>query len=70
MARYHTLFTSFELQGPDEMGIPLPRGSSPRRLRPFRSRWLGRIGENQVGPTYLGGLGLASSTCGRRSIGT
>ena len=64
MARYHTLFTSFELQGPDELGIPLPRGSAPRRIRPFRSRWLGRIGENQVGPTYLGGLGLASIVCG------
>ena len=64
MARYHTLFTSIELVGPDELGIRLPPGSARRLLKPFRSNWLGRIGENQVGPTYLGALGWSSIVCG------
>jgi len=64
MARFHTLFTAIELEGPFEGGPPLPRGSNPRMLMPRRSVWLGRLGESQVGPTYLGGLGLLSLACG------
>jgi photosynthetic reaction center M subunit len=64
MARYHTLFTSIELQGPDEFGLKLPRGDWRRVGRPFHSKLLGRFGETQVGPTYLGGVGIASLICG------
>ena len=64
MARYHTLFTSIELHGPLEGGLPLPHGSSPRLLTPRHSVWLGRIGETQVGPTHLGVIGILSLVCG------
>ena len=64
MARYHTLFTSIEVEGPLEHGRPLPAGSSPRVLAPRHSIWLGRIGETQVGPTHMGILAIASIACG------
>ena len=32
--------------------------------RPVLNYWLGRIGDAQVGPIYLGWLGLASLICG------
>ena len=64
MARYHTLFTSIELESPMAYGKPLPRGSFPRIIAPKHSRLLGRFGETQIGPTYLGATGLASLICG------
>ena len=64
MARYHTLFTSIELDSPMEYGKPLARGSFPRIFPPKHSKLLGRFGETQVGPTYLGATGLASIICG------
>ena len=64
MARYHTLFTSIEVVGPLQLGLPLPPGSSPRILPPRHSVWLGRLGEGQVGPTHLGFIGLLSLACG------
>jgi photosynthetic reaction center M subunit len=54
MARFHTLYTAIELEGPIEPGLPLKFGKQ-RRIGPsFHSKLLGRIGETQVGPTYLG----------------
>jgi len=51
VARFHTLYTSIAVRGPDEYGEPLPPGDLQRIGRPFHSRWLGRIGEMQVLPT-------------------
>jgi photosynthetic reaction center M subunit len=64
MARFHTLYNSILVHGPDEAGIPLPAGDLPRIGVPFHSRWLGRFGEMQVFPTYLGIYGIASFICG------
>jgi len=64
MARYHTMFTSIELHGPLEPGLPLPRGESGRLLKPIHSKLLGRLGETQVGPTHLGLIGILSLLCG------
>ncbi len=64
MARFHTLYTAIEVEGPVEAGLPM-RNSPFRRLgRGFHSRLLGRIGETQVAPTYLGPTGIASLICG------
>ena len=64
MARFHSLYTAIELEGPLEGGLPVRFGSDRRRGRPFHSRLLGRIGETQVGPTYLGVTGTLSLVCG------
>jgi photosynthetic reaction center M subunit len=63
MATYHTLFTAIELHGPDE-NIALPLHAIPRIGHARHSSLLGRIGETQIGPTYLGATGIASLVCG------
>ncbi len=64
MARFHTLYTSVVVLGPDEKGPALPPGDAPRVGKALHSVLLGRIGETQVFPTYLGGFGIASLICG------
>ena len=64
MARFHTLYTAIEVVGPDEAGSPIERGNPARVLTPRQSKWLGRVGERQVGPTHLGIVGIASLVCG------
>jgi photosynthetic reaction center M subunit len=64
MARFHSLWTAIEMEGPIEPGLPV-RFGSPRRVGGgFHSRLLGRFGEAQVGPTYLGLTGITSLICG------
>ena len=36
----------------------------PRRGQPFFSYWLGKIGDAQIGPFYLGTTGFLSIVCG------
>ena len=64
MARFHTLYNAITVRGPDEPGLPLPAADAPRVGKALHSRLLGRIGEMQVLPTYLGFTGVASLICG------
>jgi photosynthetic reaction center M subunit len=64
MAQFHTLYTSIAVRGPAEPGIELAPDAAARVGKGLFSTWLGRIGEMQVLPTYLGGFGLASLICG------
>jgi photosynthetic reaction center M subunit len=58
---YQNLFTQVQPVGPSHQGVPLGKGNSPRTGRnPWINHLLGRIGNAQLGPIYLGGLGLAS----------
>ncbi len=65
MAEYQNIFTTVQVRGPAEMGTPI---ESPiwggRDGTPFFSYWLGKIGDAQIGPIYLGWTGLASLICG------
>ena len=65
MAEYQNIFTAIQVRGPAEMGTPI---DSPiwggRDGTPFFSYWLGKIGDAQIGPIYLGWTGLASLICG------
>jgi photosynthetic reaction center M subunit len=63
MARYHTLYTAIELRGPDQ-SLPGDVSQGSRVGPELHSRLLGRIGEMQVGPVYLGYSGIASLICG------
>ena len=67
MATYHSLYTQVVLKGPDD-SPPLPAGSLPRIGPPIFSNLLGRIGESQVGPLYLGGWGIAAIAFGVLAI--
>jgi photosynthetic reaction center M subunit len=64
MARYQNLFTQVQVRSAPDTGIALPRGSYPRSLTPFFIGLLGKFGNAQIGPIYLGGLGMASLFCG------
>ena len=58
--RYQNIFTQVQLRGPIEMGPPLPARTFPRIGNPGYSYWLGKLGAAQLGPIYLGRLGIAS----------
>jgi photosynthetic reaction center M subunit len=61
---YQNLFTTVQPDGPAHMGVPLPAGNMPRVGRPFGLYLLGIIGNAQIGPIYLGTLGIASLVTG------
>ena len=64
MIEYQNLFTQIQPVGPAHLGVALGHGNSPRTgAKPWFSHWLGRIGNAQLGPLYLGGLGLAALFC-------
>ncbi len=58
---YQNIFTQVQVRGagPD-YGVPLPQGDWARDWKPGPNYWFGKFGEAQVGPFYLGRLGLAS----------
>jgi photosynthetic reaction center M subunit len=63
MAQFHTLYNYVEIQGEPEE-LPMTGAVFPRVGRAWHSRWLGRIGEMQVLPTYLGVYGMLSLISG------
>jgi len=63
MARYQNIFTQVQLQGHPETGAELPPGNDPRTRGITTSRLMGFIGNAQIGPFYLGKLGLAAIVC-------
>ena len=64
MAEYQNFFTRIQVRSPAYPGVPLRGGIWKRSGGSLFSYWLGRIGDFQVGPIYLGTLGLASILCG------
>jgi photosynthetic reaction center M subunit len=64
MARYQNIFTQVQVRAVPEMGVPLHSSDFRRTGTPFFAHLLGRIGNAQIGPVYLGGLGTLSLFCG------
>ena len=64
MAEYQNIFTRIQVRGPVHEGMTLPRGSWQRTGQPGFSHLLGWFGDAQIGPIYLGFLGIASLMCG------
>ena len=65
MADYQNIFTQIQVRGPAYAGVPLKPGGVWARVGKGNSfYWFGKIGDAQVGPFYLGWLGLASILCG------
>jgi photosynthetic reaction center M subunit len=61
MADYQNLFTQVQAVGPANLSVPLGPGNSPRTGTDLpQVHLLGRLGMAQIGPIYLGGLGIAS----------
>lgn len=64
MAEYQNVFTRVQIRGPAYAGVPLPSGPWVRNGSGRFSHLLGRIGDAQIGPIYLGATGLMSLLCG------
>jgi photosynthetic reaction center M subunit len=64
MPEYQNIFTKVQIRGPLHAGVPLPYGASNREGQPLFAYLLGQLGNAQVGPIYLGSLGVASLICG------
>ena len=64
MIEYQNIFTRVQVHGPDDLGVPMKPGNWPRE-KGITTNWLlGTIGDAQLGPIYLGGLGIMSLLCG------
>ncbi len=64
MPEYQNIFTRVQVRGVPELGIALPAGDSLRRGTPTFSRLIGIFGNAQIGPIYLGWIGVWSIVCG------
>jgi photosynthetic reaction center M subunit len=64
MARYQNIFTQVQLAHAPEMGVALPPRDERRIALTGASYWMGKFGQAQLGPIYLGWLGIASLLCG------
>ncbi len=64
MADYQNIFTQTQVRGHYDAGVDLPRPDWPREKVKSFSYLLGKIGDAQIGPVYLGGTGVASLICG------
>ncbi|HEY0328172.1 MAG TPA: photosynthetic reaction center subunit M [Rhodopseudomonas sp.] len=61
---YQNIFSQVQVQTAAHHGVPLRPGSSARETKTLFNYWLGKIGDAQVGPIYLGYTGVASLLCG------
>jgi photosynthetic reaction center M subunit len=64
MIEYQNIFTRVQVHGPADMGVPMKPGGWPRTPQTATVRLFGILGDAQIGPIYLGFLGLASILCG------
>jgi photosynthetic reaction center M subunit len=64
MPEYQNIFTRVQVVSPAYPGVTLPNGDREREGTPTHVHWLGKFGDAQVGPIYLGWFGLASLLCG------
>lgn len=61
MAEYLNIFNQIQVRGPAEPGVPLPPDSPGVRLgTPWFSNAIGMLGNAQLGPIYLGYIGVLS----------
>jgi photosynthetic reaction center M subunit len=61
MAEFQNLLTPIQVRHAPDPGVPLPGGQGQERMgKGFLSYWYGKIGDAQVGPIYLGKLGVVS----------
>ncbi|MBK5912773.1 photosynthetic reaction center subunit M, partial [Rhodocyclus purpureus] len=64
MAEYQNIFNQVQVRSPAHHGVPHSRGQAGRAGHPFFVNLLGKIGDAQIGPIYLGFSGVASLAFG------
>jgi len=61
---YQNLFTQIQPVGPTQQGVHLGGADNRERMiKPFLLHLAGRLGNAQIGPIYLGLVGIASLFC-------
>ncbi len=68
MATYQNIFTQVQVKGPPEMGVPMAEGEDIRIPYTGYNYWLGKLGQAQFGPVYLGVTGVISLAFGTLAI--
>ena len=65
---YQNIFTRIQVRAEPEMGPALDDPIWQREGKPFFAYWLGKFGEAQIGPFYLGTIGVLSLVFGAFAI--
>ena len=60
MTTYQNIFTQVQVRGPVETGVHVPSSGEPRTGKGGFNYLLGKIGNAQIGPIYLGFTGVLS----------
>ncbi len=64
MIEYQNIFNRVQVHGPADLGVKMKAGSWPRETGTRHVWFFGLLGDAQIGPIYLGKLGIASFICG------
>jgi photosynthetic reaction center M subunit len=64
MAEYQNIFTRVQVHGPAYPGVSIGRDNVNRQGGSRFSYWAGKFGDAQIGPIYLGPIGILSLVCG------
>ncbi len=69
MIEFQNLLNQVQVHGPPDQGVETADSKWARTLRPGTMNYLfGKIGDAQVGPLYLGGLGIVSIIFGFAAV--
>ncbi len=68
MAEYQNIFTTVQVRSLAYPGVPHDQGQHDRIGKPFFNYWVGKIGDAQIGPIYLGATGVFAVICGLIAI--
>lgn len=60
LPEYQNIVTRIQVRGAPEVGVPIDNGDYERIGEPRTSYWIGKFGNAQLGPIYLGTLGILS----------
>lgn len=60
MSNYQNIFTRVQVHGAPDLGVAMKPGLFERGKSTSSSYWLGKIGDAQLGPVYLGWTGVMS----------
>ena len=64
MREYQNIFTQVQVSAPDYPGVPIGDEEYNRVGGMFHNHLLGKLGDAQIGPIYLGALGVFSLIAG------
>jgi photosynthetic reaction center M subunit len=60
MIEYQNIFTTVQVAAPDYAGVPVENTHDDRTGVLTHSYLMGKLGDAQIGPIYLGPLGVAA----------